>query len=51
MENIRKDIEEKNENVYILDDFDEINIYKDKIELKLKKNKIIYRVMKKLEKY
>jgi ribonuclease Z len=43
MENIRKDIEEKNENVYILDDFDEINIYKDKIELKLKEKKIIYR--------
>jgi len=43
IENIRKDIEEKNENIYILDDFDEINIYKDKIELKLKKNKIIYK--------
>ena len=43
MENIRRDIEEKNENIYILDDFDEINIYKDKIELKLKEKKIIYK--------
>jgi hypothetical protein len=43
MENIRKDIEEKNENIYILDDFDEINIYKDKIELKLKRKKIAYK--------
>ena len=43
MENIRKDIEEKNENIYILDDFDEIDIYKDKIELKLNRKKIIYK--------
>ena len=43
MENIRKDIEEKNENTYILNDFDEIDIYKDKIELKLNRKKIIYK--------
>jgi len=43
MENIRKDIEEKNENIYILDDFDEIYIYKDKIELKLKRKEVIYK--------
>jgi hypothetical protein len=30
-------------NVYILDDFDEIYIYKDKIELKLKRKEIIYK--------
>ncbi|MFZ8801321.1 MAG: ribonuclease Z [Candidatus Nanopusillus sp.] len=43
MENIRKDIEEKNENICILDDFDEINIYKNKVELKLKRKKIAYK--------